>query len=570
MAMKSKVHLAFIFIFLNSTYLFCQWPSDPLINLQISDMNGEQALPKIAVCSNGDLYVAWFSNESGNYNVRLQLLDKDGNELWEPNGILVSDHEQMTWLTDWDMAVDTANFAVLTFQDIRTGNNNPVAYRISPEGEMMWGNDGVSLSNNANFEPSPKVCATDAGNAVFAWQSEASGGSEIHLQKIAPDGQTQWGNGIVLSSPSLAYTYPYLRSATDDQVFLLWHKQSGPTWAPNRGLYVQLIDVDGNTVWENDLEVYAPVASGAVITLQLASDYNGGIVFAWYYNDVGTHFNCKAQHMDESGNLSLPANGVFVSTFMNRNHMYPAPAFLPETQEIVVYFSEQDLNQNQRGLYAQKFDLDGNRLWTDQGKQLIALSNNDYSLPVASGLDDKAICIYQSTESMSASNTRIQAVMLDTDGDYVWDDEFIDMSTFQSSKLHMVMTDYYFGQWVAVWEDERNGGRDIYAQNIQKDGTLGEVITTVQASKANQASFDVKASPIPFTDRVSFIITSSQTGNIQFEVFTADRQLVHTTIVSKSSAELELSWDASELPSGLYFYSLQLNGVKKHGKMIKR
>jgi len=568
--MKSKLPVPLIFLLFSCQFILAQWSSDPLSNTQLSNSPGEQVIPKVAVCSNSDLYVSWFSNESGNYNVRLQLLDKDGNELWSPNGILVSNHEQMSWLTDWDLAVDTANFAVLTFQDIRSGNNNPIAYRVSPDGEMMWGNDGISLSNSANFEPSPKVCATDAGNAVFAWQSEASGGSEIYLQKITADGQTLWSDGIIYSSTGVDYTYPYLRPATNDQVFLIWHKQTGPTWAPNRGLYVQLLDADGNFVWENDLEVYAPVASGPVISLQLASDYNGGIVFTWYYNDVGTHFNCKVQHMNNSGNLSLPANGVFVATFMNRNHMYPAPAFLPQTQEIIVYFSEQDLNQNQRGLYAQKFDMEGNRLWTDQGKELIPLSNNDYSLPVASGLDDKAICIYQSTETMSGSNTKIQAVMLDSDGNYVWDDEFIDMSTAQSSKLHMVVTDHYYFQWVAVWEDERNDSGDIYAQNIQKDGTLGEVITSIHDPISRQAYVEVKAQPNPFIDRVSLTVSSTQHGKVLFEVFSVDGQRIHSSVLTKPAGEAQFEWDASEHPSGIYFYNVRLNGVNKQGTVIKR
>ncbi len=40
----------------------------------------------------------------------------------------------MTWLTDWDMTVDHENHAILTWQDIRSGgNNNVVAYRISPK-----------------------------------------------------------------------------------------------------------------------------------------------------------------------------------------------------------------------------------------------------------------------------------------------------------------------------------------------------------------------------------------------------------------------------------------------------
>jgi hypothetical protein len=31
------------------------------------------------------------------------------------------------------------------------------------------------------------------------------------------------------------------------------------------------------------------------------------------------------------------------------------------------------------------------------------------------------------------------------------------------------------GQWIAVWEDTRNGGRDIYGQNVKLDGTLGPI-----------------------------------------------------------------------------------------------
>ena len=37
------------------------------------------------------------------------------------------------------------------------------------------------------------------------------------------------------------------------------------------------------------------------------------------------------------------------------------------------------------------------------------------------------------------------------------------------------MTNYYMGQWVAVWQDQRNDYGDIYAQNIQLDGSLGVV-----------------------------------------------------------------------------------------------
>ena len=470
--MKKLIYtLSMILAFSIMTY--AQFTSDPSANTQLSDLSGEQAIPKIAVCSDGSMYVSWFSNENSNYNVRMQYLDANGNPQWENNGMLISDEEQMTWLTDYSLTTDPDDHAIVTFQDIREGgNNNPVGYRVSPAGEMMWGENGILLSNNANFEPDPVVCATEDGNIIFAWQSLADE-SEVHLQKVSPDGNTLWGDGIVLAENGVEYTSPYLQPADGDHAFFIWHKETGPFWAPNRGLYVQKLNTDGSFMWAEDVEIYAPVPAGAVVYLEMCRDDEGGIIFSWYGNDVGTHFNCWVQHMAPDGSLSMAANGMVVSTSQTQNHMYPSPAYLPATDEIIVYFSEQDLNQNQRGLYAQKFDMQGNRLWTDNAKELIPLSDNDYALPDAGGYMDMAICVYGAFEFGNASDEKVQAVMLDSDGDFVWEDEFIDMSTVQSSKTHRVLSPLSSGQWVAVWGDERNGNRDIYAQNIHPDGTLG-------------------------------------------------------------------------------------------------
>jgi len=550
--------------------VIAQWSSDPSTNTQLSNLSGEQVLPKVAVCTDGNLYVSWFSMEFGNYNVRLQLLDKDGNAIWTSNGILVSSQPQMSWLTDWDLSVDPDNYALVTFQDIRNSDNNPVGYRVSPTGEQMWGPDGIELSNSSNFEPSPKVCATEAGNAIFAWQSEAAINSEVHLQKVSPSGDLLWDEGLVLAKSGINVTYPFLFPAGDDNIYFIWHEETGPYWAPNRGLYVQKIDTEGNFLWENDLVIYAPVPSGPVITLQMSQDNSGGIVFSWYGNDVGTHFNCWVQYMDEEGNLTMSQNGLVVSTSMARNHMYPAPIFLPQSQEIIIYFSEQDLNQNQRGLYAQKLDIQGNRLWTDEGKQLIALSDNDYSLPMSSGLDDMAICVYQAYEFGNYVDSKVQAVMLNSEGNFVWTEEFIDMSNYQSSKLHAVLTNHFFGQWVAIWEDERNDGGDIYAQNIQPDGTLGMVISSINNNIADQETDNILVNPNPFTAEVILTFSSPLKGEITFKVFNIDGLCLQNSKHLKIGDEISLKWDATEFPPGFYLYKISFNGKELHGKLSKK
>ena len=481
--------------------LIGQWTSNPAENTAITTMSGEQALPKIAVDGNGYAYVSWFSNEAGNYNVRLQRLDLDGNALWTQNGVLVSSEPQDTWITDYDLAVDPSGYAVITFTDIRTGQSNPVGYRISPDGDMTWGQTGIVLANDNNFDPSPKVCVTTFGNSIFAWQSiPDSGDSQIRLQKISPDGQLLWGDGIILSQSGIDFTAPYLLQAENDYMYLIWHKETGPYYAPNRGLYAQKLDVDGSFMWTSDVEIYAPVPSGPVVYLKMCRDDSGGIVFSWYRAIDATQFHCYVQQMDADGNIGMPTNGVLASTSTARNHMYPAPAFLSQTQEIVLFFSEQDLNQNMRGMYAQKFDLQGNRLWGDEGIALIGLSNNDYGLFTAGGKDNQAICIYQAAE-FGNIDSKIQAVMLDDQGNFVWPEQFIDLSTYQSEKLHNVMTDYYMGQWVAVWQDRRNDDGDIYAQNIQPDGTLGVVMSQPPVADFTWAPFNpTTQSIVQFTD----------------------------------------------------------------------
>ena len=105
MKMQSKLFLILLLSGMASVTL-AQWSNNPAINNAICTLPGEDAIPKIATCPNGDTYIGYFASESGNYNVRLQRLDQLGNQLWAANGILISAHPQETWLTDWDMTCD--------------------------------------------------------------------------------------------------------------------------------------------------------------------------------------------------------------------------------------------------------------------------------------------------------------------------------------------------------------------------------------------------------------------------------------------------------------------------------
>ncbi|OQX78873.1 MAG: hypothetical protein B6D61_04585 [Bacteroidetes bacterium 4484_249] len=468
-----KAHLL-IFVFMLSFSLFgiAQWSSDPSLNNSIANASGEEAIPKIATTESGTTYICWFSSESGNYNVRLQKLDVYGNKQWAEEGLLISDNPAMSWLTEWDMTVDGEDHAVICFQDVRNGGyNNIYAYRISPEGEFIWGDDGLELSNSTAFDVAPKVVVTSAGNAVIAWQSD----DVIIMQKISPDGTLLWGaNGITLSGDN-RFSWPQLLPVDDDDVIMKFYDDSGSMTYPTRLVYAQRYDADGAEVWPEDAVISdATGISGWTQILPFINDGNDGFYIAWHDDrDNNNLASIFVQHIGSDGQVLFADNGIEVSTMPNRNHFYAELALPTGSDDIFVYWNEMDGNQSNWGIYGQKISSAGERLWTDNGIAFIEISSTNVSPVAARNSESDMIVIFE--EFSNVMNSGIKAMRIDTDGNFVYENDFVDLCTVQSEKVHPVVNNYLNGQWIATWEDNRNGGKDIYAQNIQLDGTLGPI-----------------------------------------------------------------------------------------------
>jgi len=202
------------FLFFQPFTTVAQWSTNAAVNNQICGLSGEQAIPKIATCANGDTYIGYFSNESGNYNVRLQRLDAQGNILWASNGIL--------------------------------------------------------LSNTTAFNAAPKVVATSSGNIVVAWQAD----NVIIMQKITPAGSLLWGPaGITLTSAN-RMTWPQLLPVGTDEVIMKYFDDSGPINAPTRHVFAQRYNASGTAVWSSPAAI--SLAGGISAWTQIFPFINDG------------------------------------------------------------------------------------------------------------------------------------------------------------------------------------------------------------------------------------------------------------------------------------------------------
>jgi hypothetical protein len=474
--MKKLILLTAIFL-LAPFILTAQWSTNPAVNNVICNLSGEQAIPKVACCTNGDTYIAFFSNETGNYDVRLQRLDVMGNPLWAANGILISSNPSMSWLTDWDMTADPAGYCVIAVMDIRNGNNNIYGYRIAPDGSFAWSANGVTLSNNMAFNAAPKVTTTLAGNAIFAWQAD----SVIIMQKIGPTGTFLWGTSGKTVAPSGAssshsFSWPQLMAIGTDEFLMKYFEDTGSGLYPTRYIWVQKYDANGLGVWAAP----APVSLAGSITLwtqilSFINDNSDGCFIAWHDDrDGDTRSNSWVQHVSSTGTVTLGTNGTEVCNFNSNNHFYPYAVLPQGSTDVYVFWNEMNSLQTQFGIYGQKISSAGALQWGTTGTAFIPISSTDVTPLAAKPYTTDMVVFFD--QYVGSTSQLLKAMRITPAGTFVWAGNSVNISSVVSAKVHTDITNLNNNQWILAWEDDRDAGvSNIYAQNLKPTGDLGPV-----------------------------------------------------------------------------------------------
>jgi hypothetical protein len=127
--------------------------------------------------------------------------------------------------------------------------------------------------------------------------------------------------------------------------------------------------------------------------------------------------------------------------------------------------------QSQDGVYGQKIAADGSRQWTNTGRQLIALGSVERTQVRTKVMGGGAIVFYVAGSPFA--NQTIQAGRVDTNGDLVWTDGFTDVSVALGGKSRLAVATSTSGYAIGAWSDSREDEGDLYAQNVNPDGTLG-------------------------------------------------------------------------------------------------
>jgi hypothetical protein len=448
-----------------------QWSSDPMVNLALAaNPNGsDQVQPKLLPLKQNGWYVSWFDSNPATphpqgYDVFYQRLSSAGVEKFPQGGIMVADLTNSS-TEDYGLGVDTAGNALIAFLDTREGiaNQQVTAAKMAPGGNALWSRHGVQLTSDSAFHAAPKIVGTSDGSIVVAWTSN----SDVVLQKLDANGVAQWGSGVVFSETGFNYLLADLHAADNGSVIVSWVRNQG--FGSNSQLRANKLSSSGSLLW----------ASGNVDIFDVGSlqfgnfpyfvyDGNGGAVFAWYTSIPA--LQCFAQHIRSDGSEAFPHNGVAGSGNTINVRVAPAAAYSKATDEVFMFWTEEDSNQVLNGVYGQKFNSTGTLEWGANGLSIVPLGADQQIFVSTVQMGSGALVFWVDMQNFGSST--IQAARLDDSGATVCAQ--FPVSSVLSNKSRPAAAIAPSSIAAVAFEDDRTGNNGIYIQNVNPDCSLGQ------------------------------------------------------------------------------------------------
>ncbi len=555
-----------------------QWPDDPAVNLLLGGGPGEQTVPHAVVVPAGSghegfIYAGWYDSRSGDYNVALQLLTPAGELLFPGDGLIVSSHPQNSWVMDWSLSTDFEGNAIVSFADIRDGNSNIHVYKISPSGEFLWGPDGISLTANPAFKGPPSTTVAANGDVVVVWMQDDSPDA-LRMQRLTPGGaQLLPAGGVVVSQPEDTSPFGSVLAPAGAEDVILGYVPVYTPWS-TRQIKAQRFNAQGQALWPSYVMVMDDSSLPMGHGFQMTPDGTGGVLFCWNVT-VGWTFGSRVQRLTAGGLELLQHNGVSANAAGATGQIEPSAVYNPASGEITIVFIEINENQTHRGLYAQRINSAGQRLWGPGGSILTPQNTNLESLPCLTLLNGAVIGTVLYTPGGQYASDLLLGYRIDDSGGHAWGGTVPVASTPSSKGSPLLVSGT--ATTVAVWTDQRSGTIDTYGQNLNADGTLGgDPASTGDGPWSGQHLPALRiaghaAHPNPFASMAAISFDLPHAAPVRLCVHDVAgrlvRELLHADLPAGSH---RIDWDGRDgagrqLHSGVYYYRILSAGSPATG-----
>ena len=431
-----------------------QWTTDTAMNTLVVDSEGGDM--KAVGTSDGKTYVVFWKVVAPptNYELRMQVLDTDGNQLLGADGALVSNTIPMsTFTVIWSIVIDANDNIYIGVTG--TGGGDPAfAFKMDSAGNHLWGTDGINVGSGFAVT----ILPLSSGEAIVSW---FPGGSSV-MQKYDASGAAVWGSNQSIVNGGNDTVPADIFELSGGEFTLVFHSLLGGI---SSNLFAQRYDGNGLAQWGSPTQLSNQTT---VFNRSYGGVQDGDVVYYGYFGSTGTRFDSFLQRINEDGSLPWGINGSDFDTNQTDYEMDTRIAFAGGSQNIWAVCTYTNTSQSEKGEYVQKFDkTTGDRGLTDTAKVVYPISSDDNVHAGALQLkDDSPLFLHKSGMDNGVSPTTLGVVYLDSNGEFVWPEESRPVATFSANKSRIHYTSPVNNQSVAVFIEEKSAEPKIYAQNF--------------------------------------------------------------------------------------------------------
>ena len=446
------------------------WPHDPnSSNVPICTAANTQTGPTIVSDGAGGSIITWFDLRSGNFDIYAQRLSPTGVPLWAGNGVAIC--TAAGFQGSPTLVSDGVGGAIIAWHDQRSGNYDIYAQRVNAAGVTQWAANGVALCTATGDQQSPVVVPDGAGGAIVTWADARSGSNDIYAQRVSAAGVPQWvANGVAVCAAAGDQLAPTVATDGAGGVIATW-------WdfrAGNYDIYAQRVSASGVPQWTANGVAVCTAVNNQTSPVIVPDGANGAIL-AWQDVRGGSTADIYAQHLNPAGAALWTANGVAVCTAAG-DQLIPSITTDGAGGAIVAWY---DARNGSYDIYAQRVDAAGFPQWATDGVPVCtAAFNQEFPTLVPDGAGG-VVATWE--DARTGINFDLYAQRVNANGVTQWAANGVPICTAIGDQTAPSVLWDGTGGAVIAWQDARAGATDIYAQRVDRFGYLGDPSPVVTA-----------------------------------------------------------------------------------------
>ena len=567
------------------TSVFGQWNSNPAENMLAWPEDRSYYYQEMEMTPDGSVWIAVNNPVQGRIHTSLQLIDSLGNLKFE-EPLVMADYPTRTWTSCGKILfVDRDGNAIVSLNDFRytpEGREleNHTVYKISPEGEFLWGEEGITLEGENVYDlvAAMDICQLSDGSYVFAWMHNREGNfnmMSIEMQRISPDGEMLWNpEDVRLYDENITYQYPYVVDGGNNQVILLYAKGSG------QELLARKLDFDGTPVWSEDTRVYnAGWGSIPIWTLlDVHPSGDGGLIVSWnddrYFTQVESAYMA---YVKPNGEIGFSSDNGQILGLAGWRSLKVRCFYDKASDAFYSVWNECSAGQSWNRLVAQKISKEGELLWGENGVELKPMEQTDYGYnSIQNSVEGEVAFFYMRNYSGSFGDVEAFVTTVNVNDTTIRRESEFTKGDRVSEKSGLMASPMYDGRyWIALWEDNGVFGEEkksdrMMLQRINADLSLG-MPNADQAVEGVQAEAGAFTALVTLVEGEAMFATNLATATqATLAIYDINGALVATPFDGVLAAGRQyIEWNAN-VPAGIYLATLTTaNSVETVKLLVK-